>query len=222
MDFSETLSPSGCIRLAIIFCLKAGGFRKMKNTRKIVESAVMLALATALSVFTVIKFPFGGSVTLMSQLPIILIAYRYGTKWGITTGVVMGVLQMILGADNFSYVTGIGAIIILIFSDYLIAFGALGLGGIFRKRLHNPALELALGSAVASVIRFLCHFISGVTIWSGYAPETQGVIYYSLTYNGSYMLPEMIITIVGAVIIGLSFDLLSPEIKVRKRTGKAD
>lgn len=178
---------------------------------------MMIALSTILSVFAVRLFPFGGSVTLFSQLPIILIAYRHGTKQGIITGVVMGALQMLLGAENFSYVTGIGAMLVLAFSDYLIAFGVLGLGGIFKKRFNNPSLELTLGAIAASLLRYLCHIISGVTIWSGYAPETQTVLYYSIVYNGSYMIPELIVTAVGAAVIGFSFDLLSPKINFRKR-----
>lgn len=188
--------------------------------RTLAESAIMIALATLLSVFAVYNMPFGGSVTLFSQMPIIVIAYRYGTKQGLITGLVMGILQMILGAENFSYVTGILAFIILIFFDYLIAFGVLGLGGIFRKRFNKPALEIALGAAVSSLLRYLCHIISGATIWKGYAPESQGALHYSVTYNGSYMIPELIITVIGAVVIALTFDLLSPEIKPRKRVKK--
>ena len=136
------------------------------------------------------------------------------------TGFVMGILQMMLGAVNFSYVTGILAMVILAFSDYIVAFGVLGLSGIFRKRFNKPALELALGAAVSSFLRYLCHIVSGVTIWKGYAPETQGVLYYAVTYNGSYMIPEIIITVIGAVVVASSFDLLSPGIKVRKRNEK--
>lgn len=193
------------------------GGSTMNKTRILVESAVMIALSTVLSVFAVYKLPFGGSVTLMSQLPIILIAYRHGTKQGLITGIVLGVVQMILGAKNFSYVSGIGAMIILAFSDYIAAFGVLGLGGIFRKCLNKPALELAFGSVSSSLMRYLCHIISGVTIWSAYAPETQTVLHYSVVYNASYMIPELIITAAGALAIGYTFDLLLPEIKLRKR-----
>lgn len=188
--------------------------------RTLAESAIMIALATLLSVFYVYELPFGGSVTLFSQLPIIVIAYRYGIKQGLFTGFVMGILQMILGAANFSYVTGILAMVILAFSDYIAAFGVLGLAGIFRNRFNKPALELALGAAVSSFLRYLCHIISGVTIWKGYAPKTEGVLYYAVTYNGFYMIPEIIITVIGAVAVALSFDLLSPGIKVRKRNKK--
>ncbi len=190
----------------------------MNKTRILVESAVMIALSTVLSVFAVYKLPFGGSVTLLSQLPIILIAYRHKTRQGLFTGIILGAIQMILGADNFSYVSGIGAMTILAFSDYIAAFGVLGLGGIFRKRFNSPVLELALGCVISSLMRYLCHIISGVTIWSAYAPETQTVLHYSVAYNASYMIPELIITVAGAIVIGFTFDLLVPEIKLRKRS----
>ena len=187
------------------------------KTRRFVESSVMLALATALSTFAVFKLPFGGSVTLFSQLPIIVIAYRYGTPWGICIGVLNGLIQLLLGAENLSYVTGFASVLILIMTDYVVAYGVLGLGGVFRKRLHKPALELCLGSALSTVLRYICHIISGVTIWSGYAPETNTVLHYSVFYNGSYMLPELIITIFGAALIGARLDLLSAQLKIQVR-----
>ncbi|NLA77834.1 MAG: energy-coupled thiamine transporter ThiT [Clostridiales bacterium] len=184
----------------------------LSTTLRLVESAIMIAVAVVLSEFAVFKLPYGGSVTLFSQLPIIIIAYRYGIKWGLFTGGVMGLLQMILGANNFSYVTGIAGVIILIFSDYIIAFGVLGLGGMFKGRLKKQSAELALGALVVSLLRYACHFISGVTIWSGYAADGQAVAAYSLSYNGSYMIPETIITVIGAIAVGAAFDLSKKEI----------
>ena len=131
----------------------------------------------------------------------------------------MAGIQMIFGLENFSYVSGIGAYLILIFADYIVAFGVLGLGGMFKNKIRNQSVALALGSVVVSLIRFLCHFISGVTIWSSYAEGTS-VWAYSLTYNASYMLPELIITAIGAFGIASLFDLSSPEIKVKRKIEK--
>lgn len=192
---------------------------KKQKIRRLAESAIMLALATILAEFAVFKLPYGGSVTLFSQLPLVVISYRYGIKWGSFTGLVMACIQMIFGLENFSYVSGIWAYLILIFADYIIAFGVLGLGGMFKNKTKSQSLELALGSIVVSLVRFLCHFISGVTIWSSYAEDTS-VWAYSLTYNASYMLPELIITAVGAVVIASLFDLTSPEIKVKNKSKK--
>jgi thiamine transporter len=188
---------------------------KNNKIRRVAESAVMLALATVLSELAVFKLPYGGSVTLFSQVPMIVISYRYGIKWGAFSGLVMGVIQMFFGLGNFSYVSGIVAYLILIFADYIIAFGALGFGGMLRNRMKNDAVAMALGGGIVSVIRFICHFISGVTIWGDYSNGSMGAVWYSLTYNGSYMIPELIITVIGCAVIGGIFDIKSAEIKAK-------
>lgn len=188
---------------------------KNQKIRRIAESAIMLALATILSELAVFKLPYGGSVTFFSQVPMIVISYRYGVKWGAFSGLVMGVIQLFFGMGNFSYVSGIPAYLILIFADYVIAFGVLGLGGMFRNRIKNDAVAMALGGGVVTAIRFICHFISGVTIWGDYSNGSMGAVWYSITYNGSYMLPELIITIIGCAVIGGVFDVKSTEIKAK-------
>lgn len=189
---------------------------KKEKIRRLVESALMLALSTLLAEFAIIKFPFGGSVTIFSQVPMVFISYRYGIKWGAFAGLCMGIIQMLFGMENFAYVSGIVAYLILIFADYIIAFGALGFGGMFKNKIKNPVIAIGLGGAVVSVIRFICHFISGVTIWGDYAEGAQAVWEYSFTYNAGYMIPELIITVVGCVVLASVFDLNSKEIRVRK------
>lgn len=183
------------------------------------ESAIMIALSVALNELTPIQFPFGGSVTFFSQLPILIIGYRYGIGQGLLTGFTMGVIEMLFGLKNFSYVTGIGSYLILALADYIVAFSVLGLGAMFKKKIKNQALSLAAAGAVVSVLRFICHFISGVTIWKGYAEDTP-VLLYSLTYNGSYMLPELILTVVGAFAVGSLFDLNSPKFRPLRKAKK--
>ena len=187
--------------------------KKQKN-RRLTESALMLALATILAEYAVFEFPFGGSVTLFSQVPVILISYRYGVKWGLTTGLALSIIQLIFGVQNFSYVSGISAFMILAFCDYIIAFSALGLGGMFKYKIKNDVLAISFGGVVVSVIRFICHFISGATIWKDYA-EGAPVLEYSFNYNASYMVPELIITVIGLVVIAGIFDLNSLELKTK-------
>ena len=114
--------------------------KKQKN-RRLTESALMLALATILAEVAVFELPFGGSVTLFSQVPVILISYRYGVKWGLTTGLALSIIQLIFGIQNFSYVSGISAFMILAFCDYIIAFSALGLGGMFNTKSKMMFLQ---------------------------------------------------------------------------------
>lgn len=187
--------------------------KKQKN-RRLAESALMLALSVILSELAVFSLPFGGSVTLFSQVPVILVSYRYGVKWGLTTGIALSVIQLIFGLQNFSYVSGVVAFLILGLCDYIIAFSALGLGGMFKYKLKNDVLAISLGGIVVSVIRFICHFISGATIWKEYAGDLP-VFEYSFKYNGSYMLPELIITVVGLVVLTSIFDLNSIELKTK-------
>jgi len=193
---------------------------QIKTTRRMIESGLMIALAVVLNEFAVFHLPFGGSVTLFSQLPIIILSYRYGVKWGLFSGFTMSVFQFIFGLKNLSYVTGISGILILILADYLVAYTCLGLGGMFRNKIKNQGLSLALGGAVVSVIRYLCHFVSGATIWGGYAPEGTPVWKYSLSYNATYMLPELIITVIGALLICLVLDFTKPDL-IRKKQEKA-
>lgn len=176
---------------------------KKKRLLMIAESAIMLALATALSLITFFKLPAGGSVTPFSMLPILIVAYRYGTKWGLGVGAIYGLIQMVLGMSALSYATNAVAAICIILFDYVVAFAVLGLGGLFRK-LKIQAVGFTLGVVVACVLRFLCHFLTGVTVWADYADGVWPVVIYSLTYNGSYMLPELVITAaVGALLMSL-------------------
>ena len=190
---------------------------KKKRILQICESAIMLALATALSIVTFFRLPAGGSVTPFSMLPVLIIAYRYGMKWGFLVGGVYGLIQMILGISALSYATNALAAICIILFDYVVAFGVLGFGGLFRK-LNNQAVGFSLGVTVACVLRFLCHFLTGITVWADYAEGVWGVIIYSLTYNGSYMLPELVITTsVGALLMSF-LDFRSDKLKPLRKT----
>lgn len=184
---------------------------------------MMLALATILSVFP--KFgglwPNGGSITVCSMLPIILVSYLYGIKQGLLTGLAYGVLQMMLGLRGIAGMdafTTRGVIIL----DYLVAFTVLGFGGIFKGKLKSKAAELSLGSVFAIFLRLCAHFVSGFLLYSSYAEwfftqegftlgnniyaslgnGTALFLLYSLMYNASYLLPEMVITGIVAYIIG--------------------
>lgn len=192
----------------------------IKSTRRLTETAIMLALAVALSYVTIYTLPMGGSITLFSQVPIVIIGYRYGAKWGISTGIIYGILQMLLqGLGNFAYVKGFVSYLILILADYVIAFMVLGLGGaMFRKAIKNQAVALGLGAFVASALRFLCHFISGVTIWGEYADGWKSVWAYSAGYNGSYMAAEAAITVVGVVLLSIVLDFSSPTLIRKKKS----
>lgn len=192
--------------------------KKKKNVLKLCETAIMIALATVLSLFKFADLPFGGSVTICSMLPIVLISYRYKWKWGVFAGFVYGLVQMVLGANNLSYGTSALAVILIILFDYLVAFGVIGFAGIFRDKLgKNQPLEIGVGAFLACGLRYICHFISGWAVWSIWAPEGQPAWIYSLVYNATYMIPETIVTVVVGVIVALVLDFRKDTVGALKK-----
>lgn len=206
-----------------------------QNTKRITESAMLLAVAIVLELVSkmfIPELPFGGQITLVSMLPVVLISYRHGIKWGLITGVAYACIEMILGGKTISaaftnpeYFGGpqlmILKALVMCLLDYLVAFTAVGLGGLFRNRISKPGAALACGSVVALLGRYAAHVLSGYILFSGWAEWfftqegfpawgasivsalTPGVLgfVYSLVYNGVYMIPEIIFTAIASVLI---------------------
>ncbi len=194
-----------------------------KKVLALVESAVMIALATVLSLLKLAELPAGGSVTFASMLPVVLISYRHGCKYGLAAGVVYGVIQQLLGLKNLSYVTGFVSVVAVILLDYVIAFAVLGLGGIFRKSGMRQSLALISGAALASALRYICHVISGATVWAGLSIPTEAVLIGSLAYNATYMIPETLILLLVLFYISeaMDFSSASPRRIARARKTSA-
>ena len=201
------------------FSGKKKGRHKKMNTKnsilRLTESAVMLALATVLSNIVLLEMPMGGSITALSMAPILIIAYRYGTRWGVFTGMVYGLMQMMLGMHNLKYGTSFWAVLVIILFDYLVAFSVLGFGGLFRKLCRSQAAGLALGTVLASILRYACHFISGWVVWGVWAPEGMPAWLYSLSYNAYYMVPETVLTVIGLGMVSFYLDFTSENITRR-------
>lgn len=159
----------------------------------------MIALATVLSIFAVYKLPNGGSVTFASMVPIIVIALMYDFGWAMLTAFAYSLIQMLLGfyppptQDVLSF-----ALVVLL--DYVVAFSVLGLAGVIARRSRSRGIGATVATCVVILLRLCCHFLSGILIWAPYAPEDMPVWLYSITYNSSYMIPEMI---VSAVVVAL-------------------
>lgn len=176
------------------------------SIRPLVESALFIALATVLSLIKLVDLPYGGSVTIACMLPMVLLSYRWGIKWGLGAGLVFGVLQQLLGLNTLSWVTTWQSILAVILLDYVIAYAFTGLGGIFRKTIKNQATALALGATLVCLLRYICHVISGATVWAGISIPTAAATVYSLVYNATYMLPETLITVIVACYLGSTVD----------------
>lgn len=178
---------------------------KKSNTVTLVECAMMIALSTVLSMFKIYELPNGGAVTCASMVPLVLVSYRHGLKWGVGTAFAHSLLQMLLRFDAPPAKTFL-AFALVVLLDYVLAFTVLGCAALFGKPFHNRAASVAVGSACAVFLRFLCSFFSGILIWGEYAPEGMPVWLYSLTYNGSYMLPELIITVLVSLVLIRALD----------------
>ncbi len=192
------------------------------STMKLAVGGVMIAVATILSIIQVFRLPYGGSITLCSMVPIMLIGYLYGVRWGMLCGLVYGAVQAILGVQTSAYAgqTWWGVMLILFF-DYVVAFSALGLAGIFAKKIKNTQIGFGLGIVLAGMLRLTAHFVSGFILFGQYAEwyfsqenfpsfgqtmltEYSGIklsMIYSVIYNGSYMIPETIISLIAGVLI---------------------
>jgi thiamine transporter len=180
----------------------------MKNnkTRALVECAIFIAIATVLSMFKLLDLPYGGSITMASMLPMVLISYRHGMAKGLTAGLVYGIIQQLLGLNTLSWVTTWQSVVAVILLDYVVAFAVTGFGGIFRKSVKNQALSLTAGVVVVCALRYACHVIAGCTVWAGLSIPTSAALIYSFAYNATYMIPEMLVTAVAAYYLASVMD----------------
>jgi thiamine transporter len=175
-----------------------------QTLRKITETAIMLAVGTVLSLLQFTgPWALGGSITVCSMLPVILIAHRYGTKWGLLTALTFSLLQLILGIRNVQYAPDALTAFGIVMLDYVLAYGVLGFAAAFDPLCKDKRNSILIGIAVTLFVRFLCHFISGIIIWEALWPNALGwaTWVWSLAYNGSYMLPEMLITAAAAYVL---------------------
>lgn len=175
------------------------------RTRTMVECALMIAVGTVLGKITIFSMPYGGSVTLLSMLPFVLVSFRHGVKWGLMTGFVDALLQMLLGF----YAPPAGTVIAfvgVVMLDYVLAFTLLGSADWFARFFRNRAVGVTVGTAAVCVIRFLCSFLSGALLWGSYQEyydwaKGMSVWLYSFIYNATYMLPELILTTIAALLL---------------------
>lgn len=208
--------------------------KSQQTTRRLVTSAMLIAVASVLALVSefipFLQLRFGGTLTLASMLPIILISYMYGLKWGLGSAAVYAVIQIFMGfktvaalftPDSDSYMALWMAICVVLL-DYFLAYTSLGLGGIFARK-KGGCLRLVLGGVVAQVICYAFHVLSGFLFYSAWADwfftesaakdlaisgwimehlSGRGLaLLYSLIYNALYMLPEIVLTAAVAALI---------------------
>ena len=168
--------------------------KRSEKLKKLIICALMIALANVLS-FVKIDMPMGGGLTICSMVPLVLLAFIYGPKWGLSCAFIYSVFQLLFGLDNVAYASnGFIAAVIILF-DYIVAYSVIGLAGFFRDEKRSSK-RIILASVTVLLLRFVCHFITGAFVWDALWPNEFGLspIVYSLAYNGIYMLPEIAIT----------------------------
>lgn len=169
--------------LLVSSTLSGKGSRQM-SAKQLSYCAIAMALAMVTSFIKFASLPFGGSITLFSMFFICFIGYLYGVKIGLMTGVAYGILQLITGPYIYAPVQ--------VLLDYPLAFGALGLSGIFWKSRHGLLKGCILGMAG----RYVFHVISGYVFFAEYTPEGLNPVLYAVGYNATYILPELIATLI--------------------------
>ena len=173
------------------------------NTRRMVETALMLAIGTVLSVLSFQGvWALGGSITFCSMLPLVVLSWRWGWKWGLLSAFVFSVLQLMLGYANVQYATSIGMAVLIVLFDYILAFSVIGLSGLFRGKFQSECTGIVVSIVVTFLLRLACHFVSGVWVWEALWPNELGwaAPIWSIAYNASYLLPEILITGIEAFV----------------------
>ncbi len=206
--------------------------KEKTNTKRLVESALLIAIAMVLELVSKaigLELPFGGTITMASMFPIILISYKYGVKWGLLSSFTYALLQIVMGVKVVSamFLPGEDQMILwqalcVCLLDYIVAYTVLGLGGMFKNKFKSAVPALVLGTIVTLCLRYLVHIVSGAIFYGAWAEwffsqegfykigsvilskysGTKLSIIYSVFYNGLYMIPEIIITTVVAAILG--------------------
>ena len=201
MSFFATLTEDGSyaltgagytavIVLIIVLVIAASLFTpssedNMKTgTRKLIFAAMAMALAFVTSFISLLRMPMGGYVSLFSMFFITLIGYWYGIRTALIAGFAYGLLQFVVDP----YILSIPQVL----CDYVLAFGALGLSGLFHDSPHG----MGKGYLVGVFGRFIFAFLSGVIFFGDYAPEGMNPAIYSFVYNGTYIFTEAGITFI--------------------------
>jgi thiamine transporter len=172
------------------------------------EAALAIALAFVLGLIKVFQMPMGGSISL-EMIPLILLALRQGPLVGMVAGAAYGLLD--LAIEPFI----VHPVQVLL--DYPLAFGALGLAGFFQPTVRGAIV----GTVVAVLARFICHFISGVVFFASYAPEGWNVYIYSAAYNAAYLIPSLIVAVIVVLVLLRALEGAQPSRRQMRYRGSA-
>ena len=202
------------------------------KTQRLTTTGIMLGLATAVAVvcdfIPFLNLPFGGTITIASMVPVMILSYMYGIRWGFLSAFAYSLIQIIVSIITGSTVKalftptddsymGIGIAFAVILIDYVAAYTALGAAGLFRNRIKSKTAAITAGIAVALSLCYLAHIISGYIFYGAWAEwffETVGMGWvletftggllkwiYTIVYNGCYMIPEIVISVSAGIAV---------------------
>ena len=163
------------------------------HTKKIVYGGICISISFVLSYIRIFHLPQGGSITLASMFPLVLYSMIFGPIAGIVAGMAYGMLQLI----QDMWVINLAQLLL----DYPLAFGCLGLAGMMPKALKNIHIRTFLSVSIALIGRGMMHVLSGWLFFADYAPENMNPFVYSLAYNSTIILGELVITLILAMIL---------------------
>ncbi len=192
VDTTEIVVSASVIAIVALFltAFVIGSKKAVFSTKKITAIALAIALTTTLS-FLKFSLPFGGSITVFSLVPVIIVSYYYGFYYGLFTGFITGLLQFITSPYILTPLTFL--------LDYIFAFSAVCFAGIFKKIIKNPTLNVSLGTVAFYVVRYIMHLLSGIIYFNaGWVAEgfpTSSAFIYSVCYNAVYVFPDMVIAL---------------------------
>ena len=187
-----TAAAVGMVVTVILLLLVTAALIRHKNTKdkavlttkQLVYSAAAIALAVTGSMIKLYEMPIGGSVTMMSMFFIVLIAYWYGPYVGVMTAVAYGLVQFVTEPVFYTLPQ--------MLLDYPLAFGALGLAGFFHRKRYG----FQIGYIAGVCGRFVFSTLSGWIFFASYAPEGMHPLVYSVAYQASYLIPEVLVTLI--------------------------
>ena len=184
-------------RYYIIFCfLKSGGITIKKEIKNIILCAFTADICFILSFITIFKMPFGGSVTLAHTLPLIFLSFFKGYKSGGKAALIFSFMKIIF-SFHIPPSKNIYSYLLVILLDYFIPYFLIGIVSCYSRFFKTEKNNMLFGIIISESLRLVSSIISGFIIWNGYFNFSAEILCYSVIYNLSYMVPNLIISLVA-------------------------
>ena len=173
------------------------------NSKKLLmmmEIAIFASIGLVLDQISFKIVPNGGSISLV-MLPIVLIAIRWGIVAGLTTGLLLGIMQAMFGGTIIHWAQGL--------LDYAVAFTVVGFAGLMKPLIERALktqnqvqvfLYFIIATTIGGMLRFVAHLLAGVIFFKE-AAGLQNPWIYSTIYNSTYIIPSILLTAVVVVLL---------------------